>query len=647
MRVKSAAVLTAAALLMSFLQGCGGEKTVVTLLYGKRIPKFEAYVESCFEDIDIVWERHASSSLDATIERRMEAGYGPDIVIAEQPPDAKRAQNLIALDGYGFSAMYNSSALGSLILEERLYYLPLPSEYLCYVVNKTLFDEAGIKLPATNGEFIDALKYFKSERLGTNDTGHVFAFYLMNDVSIGTYLMGCMVPDFLGQMEGVKWFADYERKKAAMSGTWDSLFDILDTMKEEDLVNLLYFSRQGNEPKSLEEMGRGRLAAVFGSSAFMDMCIEENAAAAAAGQSREYEYVMLPFFGRENTHGWAVQAASDYIGINAAVRGDEKKLDACLRTLEALSTADGQRAIMEDLHLNDSSLKAFSHSERAVPHMLEDVVKDGYVYYSRFPGRSVDFLGAQAKQYLNGTRSARECLEAVDEYNISGTHEDEEDIKILGCAEETMLYQYYNVRLGETPLGNFVADAVAAYANAPIAVVNGGGIRASIYAGSITKGDLNFVCPYENQITVVNMTGETLCEMLASSVAEYDASATVPAGRFLSVSGIRYEFDSSREADKRLIGVYLQDGGSVDKEAVYTVAINSYMAGRSGYLGGNGDGYTMLNLYSDDAPRAQGVEALREDIGTYRDALEAYIKASERCVSSKTEGRIIDAAAKR
>ena len=66
------------------------------------------------------------------------------------------------------------------------------------------------------------------------------------------------------------------------------------------------------------------------------------------------------------------------------------------------------------------------------------------------------------------------------------------------------------------------------------AVTNGGGIRASIAAGDITKKDINTVLPFGNTLYVVKVTGAELLEALEASTyctpeAHWAASPRWPA----------------------------------------------------------------------------------------------------------------------
>ena len=75
-----------------------------------------------------------------------------------------------------------------------------------------------------------------------------------------------------------------------------------------------------------------------------------------------------------------------------------------------------------------------------------------------------------------------------------------------------------------------------------VAITNGGGIRAWIHAGDVTKNDVNTVLPFGNTVAVVYVTGAELLEALEAST--YSTPGAV--GGFPQVSGIRHQRGSSR-----------------------------------------------------------------------------------------------------
>lgn len=56
-------------------------------------------------------------------------------------------------------------------------------------------------------------------------------------------------------------------------------------------------------------------------------------------------------------------------------------------------------------------------------------------------------------------------------------------------------------------------------------------------SGTITRAQILEVMPFRNEIIHVVLPGETLYEILETSVAEYDMSGEDPPGGFLQMSG--------------------------------------------------------------------------------------------------------------
>lgn len=79
-----------------------------------------------------------------------------------------------------------------------------------------------------------------------------------------------------------------------------------------------------------------------------------------------------------------------------------------------------------------------------------------------------------------------------------------------------------------------------------VAVTNGGGIRATIKVGDVTKADVNTVLPFGNTIAVNYITGAELLEALEAST--YCTPGSV--GGFPQVAGIDFTINTKVEFDK-------------------------------------------------------------------------------------------------
>ena len=149
-------------------------------------------------------------------------------------------------------------------------------------------------------------------------------------------------------------------------------------------------------------------------------------------------------------------------------------------------------------------------------------------------------------------------------------------------------------RTEETNLGDLICDALVWGAEregteVDAAVTNGGGIRASIAAGDITKKDINTVLPFGNTLSIVKVTGAELLEALEAST--YCTPTSI--GGFPQVSGIEFTVDTTKAYDQgeqypgstyygpksiQRVTIETVGGEPFDANATYTIATNDFMA---------------------------------------------------------------------
>ena len=149
-------------------------------------------------------------------------------------------------------------------------------------------------------------------------------------------------------------------------------------------------------------------------------------------------------------------------------------------------------------------------------------------------------------------------------------------------------------RTEETNLGDLITDALVWGAEregteVDAAVTNGGGIRASIAAGDITKKDINTVLPFGNTLSIVEVTGAELLEALEAST--YCTPTSI--GGFPQVSGIEFTVDTTKAYDQgelypgstyygpksiQRVTIETVGGEPFDANATYTIATNDFMA---------------------------------------------------------------------
>ena len=156
-------------------------------------------------------------------------------------------------------------------------------------------------------------------------------------------------------------------------------------------------------------------------------------------------------------------------------------------------------------------------------------------------------------------------------------------------------------RDSETNLGDLITDAMLwkVLADAEItvpeenvvAITNGGGIRASIGVGDVTKKDINTVLPFGNTLAVVYVKGSELLEALEAST--YCTPESI--GGFPQVAGMQFTVATYETYDKNdesypnstyygpktinRVTIGSINGKDFDPEATYAVITNNFVAG--------------------------------------------------------------------
>lgn len=425
------------------------------------------------------------------------------------------------------------------MLDGKTYYLPLPGQYSGYILNTTLAEQLADTIPASGQELLALLDAGREQGVGIGEDGSMFGIDSVDIAAIGTFLIGIQVPDFLGLIDGIQWMSNLQAGTATFSGVWDHCLDNLLQCVERGILNPQALSLKEVNALPIEaRMLDGTLLLCYGNARLFTILCEK---------SDYYDYTMMPFLSDHGNPPWTISSPDGYIGINAALAAPEKKteFEACQRVLDLLSTQEGQNAWIADTQATNSYLTGYLDEENQVPAGLETCVENGYVYDLQMSSNIVQYFGSRMISVLNGKTEMADALAEIDQYRMEGSEAVDYDQSIVGSVAEDLLYENYNTRREETTIGNLVADAVAEYADAQIAVVNGGGIRASLYQGDVLGADLAAVCPYSNTIVLVEAEGRVIEAMLENGISQTIRDSEIPAGPV--PSGFRAEICVSPE----------------------------------------------------------------------------------------------------
>jgi len=170
---------------------------------------------------------------------------------------------------------------------------------------------------------------------------------------------------------------------------------------------------------------------------------------------------------------------------------------------------------------------------------------------------------------------------------------------IIGSTEVQLNGQRDDVRIGETNLGNLVADAYYWQTqknglSPTIAFLNSGSLRndSIVPIGDIDSTLPLSILPFNNEILVIeDVTVSDLHLALENSVSE--ALETFPRGYMAQISGFLMSWDTSQAVGNRIIDVFLDDGTPLIDNGVVVSAMLLDIATNS-FLAGGGDGYSMF-----------------------------------------------------
>lgn len=131
-----------------------------------------------------------------------------------------------------------------------------------------------------------------------------------------------------------------------------------------------------------------------------------------------------------------------------------------------------------------------------------------------------------------------------------------------------------------SPLGNLFTDAmIAAAPDAQIALTNSGGLRADLNAGPVTLGDIISAFPFPNELTVMDLTGKSLRDLM-------EHAASLSNGVLQVSQGTEMRYDTHKPAGQKVVSFTL-DGKPIEDSKTYRVATNSFLAP-------GGDGFTAF-----------------------------------------------------
>ena len=136
----------------------------------------------------------------------------------------------------------------------------------------------------------------------------------------------------------------------------------------------------------------------------------------------------------------------------------------------------------------------------------------------------------------------------------------------------------------ECLLGDFMADAMLAYRknntqDVDFAIINAGGIRATIDEGDITRGEVLTSFPFGNAIVQIDLSGKQIWDVLEGVVSGVNVANKKAVTSFFQVSqGIKVDYNPKAANGSRLVSVDI-GGKPLENGTTYQVVTLDFLAG--------------------------------------------------------------------
>ncbi len=182
-------------------------------------------------------------------------------------------------------------------------------------------------------------------------------------------------------------------------------------------------------------------------------------------------------------------------------------------------------------------------------------------------------------------------------------------------ANERLTRQYNT----ESDLGNLYADVLRDVYNAEIAFINAGALRKDLPQGEVPLADLMDSFPFQDEMVVLEMSGDQILEVLEQSL-------TLERG-MLQVSGLFVRYDMNQTIGNRVLDVTVL-GRELDSNAVYKVATIEIVA----------QGADLFSTFAE----AKRITA-KGSQSTFAETLESYLRGRGR-VNRPESGRLVPVA---
>lgn len=454
--------------------------------------------------------------------------------------------SLVDLSNSEIASGYYQNYLNSYTYEDgTINWLPTLAEVWCIVANKTLFEENNIELPTDYASFVDACDKF--EALGIQGFTTDWAY----DYTCLETLEGFNI-EALQSLEGREWRSSYE------SGETEQLDDTIWPEAFEHMYQVLQDTHNGEATDAengfsatQEGMQTGKIAMIRSSAAEIT----------GYGESDEYEYILLPYFGETEEENWLLTYPNYQAAMSAKSDVDSSTLEEIYSFIlgkecqDALGTGNNVLSYSKDVTVDSNeylqALSDYVDSNRIFIRLAND---------DFFTASQVAVQGMITGEYT--------ASQAYDAFNASlkATKEVENDIHFDTTYEYT-----FNSEHG-SEASSAILNSCRDVWGSDLALAYSVSISNSVYEGDFSSSNLRYlVACNPGSSWFLEVTGKQVKDLVSAMLSSSSSSSaySVLEDNMLPVSS-GFEMDILSSDGYTLQDIKI-DGESIDEEKTYSI----------------------------------------------------------------------------
>lgn len=540
-------------------------------------------IQTHFPDVKLLVEYYAApNNPSCYVDRLIESGNAPDIVYSGALlKEELQKEYLLDLSVYDFASRYSVSIMNQRDVDGALYMLPGTYSVFSMLYNKSLFEEKGWTVPATNDEFTALCRRIREETdiIPVTHCGY----------AVGTYwrILGALAQSgFLGTPEGAEWTKAFLKGEASFETGFGDAIQMMREWKDAGVLDISDAKSINNDVYAKLMNREAAMAYPVGGLAALSKAIAES----------EDKIGAFPFLGEDSDSALLTMSMNFNFGLSKTLEdsGNEQRLAKALDILAFLSSEEGQKELAV-LDTDVSPLGKKTPPAENTPYSdVWELVEGGDL----LPYLLTDYYdvwvqcGGELKEAMLGDGSWTSIASDMDELHKKALA-DQQSVQPFAAVDMDMTHPQ-TVQLMADLLYETGADVAVVSDGTFIGnVANTTGVSGRLFAGDIyreTTYNTNIPGSLNKNLMRLTLTGKELFALLEGGHSVTEGSET-------AVFDYYWSGMDAVMKDGSIVSAVLRNGKPVEESGTYHVLICTGDYDSAAYPNGEDTGIIVSDAY--------------------------------------------------